>query len=335
MRILIVTGIYPPEIGGPAEYAKNLKEAWSKAGHEVEVKVFSRFNALPTGVRHLAYFLYIIPAVVRADFILSLDTFSAGLPGVLAAKLFGKKIVVRTGGDFLWEFYVERTGEPVLLREFYQKCRGKLNSKEEMIFSLTRFVLQKASAIVWSTEWQKDIFLEPYELSNQKHFIIENFYGHKLASQEASSKNFIAGTRRLKWKNVARLESVFNNQEVKEVGASLDTATVPHEEFLSKLGKAYAVAIVSLGDISPNTILDAIRLEKPFILTQENGLYSRIKDIGLFVNPLSEADIKEKVLWLSNPGNYVLQKAKIEAFSFTHGWEEMAGEYLSIYDKLK
>src|SRR5690348_11398603 len=119
MRILIATGIYPPEIGGPAEYAKNLKDAWNSQGHQVTVKVFSRFKFLPTGLRHLAYFLYIVPAVIRADFILSLDTFSAGLPAVLAARLFGKQIIVRTGGDFLWEFYVERTGELVLLKDFY------------------------------------------------------------------------------------------------------------------------------------------------------------------------------------------------------------------------
>ena len=30
MKILIATGIYPPELGGPAEYAKNLEYIWKK-----------------------------------------------------------------------------------------------------------------------------------------------------------------------------------------------------------------------------------------------------------------------------------------------------------------
>src|SRR4051812_26577287 len=120
MRILIATGIYPPEIGGPAEYAQELKNAWIARGHSVEVKVFSRFNFLPSGVRHLAYFLTLLPAIFKTDSILALDTFSAALPAVLAAKLARKKIILRTGGDFLWEAYVERTGDLVLLRDFYQ-----------------------------------------------------------------------------------------------------------------------------------------------------------------------------------------------------------------------
>ncbi len=331
MRILIATGIYPPEIGGPAEYAKHLKETWTKEGHHVSIRVFSRFNFLPTGVRHLAYLCYILPAVYRSDFVLCLDTFSAALPAVLAAKLWGRKIILRTGGDFLWEAYVERTGESVLLRDFYKTCISKFSKKEKDIFKMIKYILNNVSAIVWSTEWQKEIFVEPYGLSNQKNLIIENYYGPKIASQEPSEKNFVAATRKLKWKNISTLERVFS-----EIGdAKLDVEPVSHEAFLKKIASSYAVIIASLGDISPNTILDAIRLNKPFILTKENGLYPRIKDIGLYVDPLSQEDIKEKVLWLSNPQNYALEKAKIEAFTFTHTWEEMAGEYLAIYNNIK
>src|SRR3989344_2808133 len=172
MRILIATGIYPPEIGGPAEYAKNLKEVWSKHGHKVTVRVFSQFNFLPTGVRHLVYFCYILPAILKADLILALDTFSAALPSVLAAKMLRKKIILRTGGDFLWESYVERTGELVLLRKFYKTCLDKFSAKEQKVFNLIKFVLKHVSAIVWSTEWQKNIFMEPNKLTQQKHFVV-------------------------------------------------------------------------------------------------------------------------------------------------------------------
>ena len=335
MRILIATGIYPPEIGGPAEYAKNLKEVWQKEGHQVKVAVFSRFNFLPTGVRHLAYFFYILPIVLRADLILALDTFSAALPATLAAKMLDKKIILRTGGDFLWEAYVERTGELVLLRNFYQTCLGKLSPKEKDIFKMIRYVLKNVSAVIWSTEWQRDIFMAPYALSNQKHFIVENYYGPKVPSKKASEKSFFAATRKLKWKNLQALEKVFEQKEIREAGAILETQTIPHEQFLEKLSQSYTAILASLGDISPNTILDTIRVNKPFILTKENGLYPRIKDIGLFVDPENPEDIKEKVLWLLEPLNYEGQKAKIANFTFTHSWEEIAEEYLNVYDSIK
>lgn len=31
-KVVIATGIYPPDIGGPALYAKHLKEEFSKGG---------------------------------------------------------------------------------------------------------------------------------------------------------------------------------------------------------------------------------------------------------------------------------------------------------------
>lgn len=333
MRILIATGIYPPEIGGPAEYAKNLAEAWRDKFHEVEVRVFGRFRMIPWGIRHVLFFFYILPSVARADVILGLDSFSAGVV-MVASKLFSKKVIFRTGGDALWELYVERTGDLVLLREFYQTRLERLSFKEKIIFHLTRWALQNLSAIVWSTEWQKDIFLAPYGLEKQKHFIIENYYGSKIASQIPKRKNFIAATRKLKWKNMELLEKVFEGSEVRESGAALDTSHSRHQEFLERIAGSYAVIIASLGDISPNTILDAIRYNKPFILTKENGLYPRIKDIGLFVDPENPEDIKEKVLWIMKPENYALQKSKINQFTFIHDWDKMAQEYIDIWRKL-
>jgi glycosyltransferase involved in cell wall biosynthesis len=329
MRILIAADIYPPEIGGPAEYAKNLESVWRAQGHQVSVKIFSRFNRYPWGIRHLLFLFSSISAAIRADFIVALGIFSGGVMTIIA-KFFRKKIAFRTGGDLLWESYVERTGELVLLREFYKTKKPKFSTKEKLIFSLTRWMLRNLSAIIWSTEWQKNIFMEPYGLQGQKHFIVENYYGEKLPSIQPENKKFAAATRKLKWKNLEKLQEVFA-----QIPALLDTETVPHEEFLDKISRSYAIIIASLGDISPNTILDAIRLNKPFILTRENGLTPRIKEIGLFVDPEDESDIKEKVLWLLEPQNYERQAAKIADFNFTHSWEEMAGEYLDIYNKLK
>jgi glycosyltransferase involved in cell wall biosynthesis len=267
--------------------------------------------------------------------VLALDTYSCGLPATVAAKLCGTLIMLRTGGDFLWEQYVERTDDLVLLRDFYKEKTHPLSSKEQAIFRLTGWVLRNVDAVVWSTHWQKDIFEKPYRLEEQRHFIIENYYGTKIPSHDPHEKSFAAGTRKLKWKNVALLEKAFADESVKALGVRLDTETLPHDDFIDKLGRSYAVLIASLGDISPNTILDAIRLDKPFILTRENGLADRIKDIALFVDPLNLEDIKEKILWLSEPANYALQKERVASFSFTHTWEEMAGEYVAIYKKIK
>jgi len=334
MNILIITGIYPPEIGGPAEYAKNLKDVWATRGHSVSVKIFGQFRKWPWGLRHIIFFFYILPSVRNADYIVALDAFSAGVVTV-ASKLFSKTIIFRTGGDVVWELYTERTGEMVLLRDFYKTCLGKLSAKEKIIFSLMKWTLRNISAIVWSTEWQKNIFMEPYVLRKQKHFIIENYYGPRLEPVQPTGKNFIGATRRLKWKNIKSLQETFDSKEAMSAGAVLDTDSVPHDKFLEKISRSYAVIVASLGDISPNTILDAIRCQKPFIVTRETGLSERIREVALFVEPKNQSDILEKVLWLCNKDNYESQVQKLRAFNFVHSWEDMADEYIALYNQLK
>jgi glycosyltransferase involved in cell wall biosynthesis len=335
ISVCIATGIYPPELGGPAEYAKNLADIWKKRGYGVHVEVFSRFNSLPTGIRHIVYSMALLKSVWKSDFVFILDTFSAALPATVVAKLLGKKTILRTGGDFLWEGYVERTGDLTLLKDFYNTCLPNLSFKERIVFRIIKFILNTVDVVVWSTLWQKNIFMQPYELQGRKHKIIENYYGEKFAPTEAQNKNFVAGTRVLKWKNIPVLEEVFVDGEVVLSGAQLDLERVTHDAFLEKIKQSYAVIISSLGDISPNTILDAIRCDKPFIVTKETGLYDRIKPIALFVDPKSIKDIREKVLWLANDKNYEIQCKKVQDFTFTHTWEEIAHETPCYYSNNK
>lgn len=334
MKILIITGIYPPEIGGPAEYAKNLRDVWTGQGHNVSVRIFGKFKWIPWGLRHIVFFFYIIPAVSLADCVFALDAFSAGVV-LVASKIFSKKVIFRTGGDMLWESYTERTSDLVLLRDFYQTRISRLSYKEKLVFTLMKWTLQNLSAIIWSTEWQKNIFMEPYRLSKQNHFIVENYYGSHIVSGNPESKSFVAVTRKLKWKNLNVLQKVFSRSDIIFSGAVLDTKPTDHEGFLDKICRSYAVILVSLGDISPNMILDSIRCGKPFIVTKETGLYERIQEVALFVDPKNKDDIASKILWLLNPENYQNQKKKVEDFNFVHNWEDIANEFMEVYKKLK
>ena len=160
LKILITTGIYPPKIGGPAQYAQNIKEEFEKIGHAISVKTYGVEDKLPTGLRHIFFFFKIIPKLLSADAVFILDTLSVGLPTVMACRVFGKKGIIRTGGDFLWEQYVERTKKNILLRNFYQTENSNFSFREKIIFRLTKWTLDNASKIVFSTEWQRDIFIK-------------------------------------------------------------------------------------------------------------------------------------------------------------------------------
>jgi len=119
-----------------------------------------------------------------------------------------------------------------------------------------------------------------------------------------------------------------------DVNATYHAETCFHEEFMQKIAHCYATILVSLGDISPNMILDSIRYNKPFILTTENGLMDRIKDIAVVADPKNEDDIRDKVLWLCEKNNYDSQVKKVKDFNFTHTWKEIADEIINIWRKI-
>lgn len=335
MKVLIATGIYPPQIGGPATYAKNLAETFVKMNHVVSVKYFGFEHKLPTIVRHFWFFMKSVYAVWKSDFILALDAFSVGTAMVLASKIFHKKIVIRIGGDFLWETYINRTGKTILLSDFYKIPIEDFNLKEKIIFKITKWTLCNASVVVFSTNWQKEIFLAPYGLSSKTVRIIENFYGPKESGVKDCSneevKNFVGGVRDLKWKK-GLVDSAFLNASKFDKSIHLDKETCGYNCFFNKIKNSYAVILVSLSDISPNMILDAVRCNKPFILTRENGL-DRLSSLAILVDPQNEKDITEKILWLAKRDNYLIQKKKIEEFDFVHSWEEIAREFINIFEQ--
>ncbi len=333
MRILIATGIYPPDIGGPAQYAFNVEKVWKNWGHRVTVKSFRFERALPTGLRHAMFFLKCIPSALRSDFIFALDTWSAALPAVFLGWLFRKKIIIRAGGDFLWESYVERTGELVPWSKFY-RSHPRFSFKEKLIFFLTKTALRRASAVAFNSDWQRTGMIPVYGLNPDKTSVILNFFGDSLPSRLPSGKNFIWAARPIRLKNGSNLKKAFAQALAVDGALTLDERVTSHEELLNRLASCYAVILPSISEMSPNFILDALRFGKPFIMTRETGLYELLKDIGLFVDPLSVPDISEKILMLADAKTYALYQSKTQHFSFRHSWEEIAKEFLALYKKL-
>lgn len=334
MKILIATGIYPPDIGGPAKYAKNLTSEFLRHGHAVRILSYRLEKKLPVGIRHFFYFFRILSASWRVDLIIALDMFSTGFPAVLVGKIFGKKTILRVGGDFLWETYIETTGNLIKLNDFYRK-QPPLSLKFKMIAFLEKFALKNTSALAFNSHWQKEFFETIYHLDAKKNFIIENFYPTKIGGTEYKEKNFLFAGRRIKFKNLELFEEVFEELKTERSGAKLEIVdNLSQKELQEKIKNSYALITVSISDFAPNFIIEGISANKPFILTKECGLTDKLNGLGIFVDPFDKNDIKKAVLSLVDENNYNKYKEKIAAFNFTHSWEEIADEFLNIYKKL-
>src|SRR3989338_7806812 len=111
MRLLLVTGIYPPEIGGPATYAQKIAQKLGENGHEVSVLTFSpnavestdsnskwtiiriaRGNKMLNRIRFFAGVYRLAP---RNDLVYMLDWFAAGFPAGHLCRPQGGALVAR------------------------------------------------------------------------------------------------------------------------------------------------------------------------------------------------------------------------------------------------
>ena len=334
MKILLAAGIYPPQIGGPAQYAYFLNEELKKLGVITRVVKYGSLLKLPLFLRSPFYFLKIFVLAWRYDVILGFDSMSVGLPAVLVGKILKKKVVLRLGGDFLWEQYVERTRQKITLSQFYLK-EYPLTQKEKIIFHLTRRVLNGCDQIIFSTPWLKDIFVRAYSIDTNKVSIIENAFDFSAAKGSYKKKNFIWAGRNIFLKNIDSLKNSFARAQKIDPSIELEILeNIPHKELLSKLETCYAVIYPSLSEVSPNFVLEALAYGKPSIVTQETGYKNFLGEVALFVDPLNEEDLTQKIILLSNTAIYQKLQERIKIFSYRHTYLDIAQEYVKLFKKI-
>ena len=76
MKVLIAAGIYPPDLGGPATYARLIAEEFPKLGIKTDLVLFRDVRHLPPIIRHIVYFVMVWRRARHADVIYVQDAVS-------------------------------------------------------------------------------------------------------------------------------------------------------------------------------------------------------------------------------------------------------------------
>lgn len=150
MKILLATGMYPPDIGGPATYAKLLADELPKQGITVDVQNFGSVRRLPKLVRHVVFAAKIIWHARSSDVVFAQDTVSAGLPALVAALVLGKPFLLRVPGDHAWEQASQRYGVTDPIYDFQHK---KYCLRVELIRRIQKFVVSQADSVMAPSEY--------------------------------------------------------------------------------------------------------------------------------------------------------------------------------------
>ncbi len=328
MKVVIATGIFPPEVGGPAFYSKSLSEALSAQGHDVRVVLYGTLKSWPSGLRHALYCFKLMRHAFGATSIIAFDTYSVGLPAVVAGMLMRVPVTIRIGGDFIWEMYTERTGDLIPLTEIYHE-RGRWDSKERFIFRVQRWVIPRAT-LAFSCAWIRDLWKDVYSFDDTQTSVIENPIPQKLESKKPLRKNFAFYTRQIALKNNDAFRRAFNRAKNVHPDIELEEGMVPKDDLMRRMQECYAVVLPSISDVTPNYIIDAIRCGKPFLLTKYSGYAERFKEYGVIVDPLSEEDMTRGIMALAEEKTYDIYKKRLAEFDTVRTFDDIAREFIAL-----
>ena len=121
----------------------------SGKGKEYGFPVVRVSRSFPAGLRHFIYFLKLLKTAKGCDLIYSQNVTSAGLPGLLAAKLLRVGLSLKVVGDAAWEQNrgylraiqerVARSARIIIVPSFYLKERvmgwGVSGDKIEVVYN--------------------------------------------------------------------------------------------------------------------------------------------------------------------------------------------------------
>ena len=162
MRIVLATGIYPPDTGGPASYTQAISAWLQERGEVTTVICYSdkpgddAVRVLRAGSvlnRYWRYAKAVYHAAKQADIVYLQGPVSEGLPGTMAAMLAGKPTVMKIVGDYAWE-QAQQKGESALLDEFLQSSH---TGSVRLMEIIERWTARRAKRVITPSRYLKTV----------------------------------------------------------------------------------------------------------------------------------------------------------------------------------
>ena len=154
-RILVATGLYPPEIGGPATYTVFLEKHLPQCGIGITVVPFTRVRTYPKLIRHLVYLVLLLRAGRSCDIVYALDTVSVGIPACIASRVLRKRFLLRVPGDYAWEQGQQRFGVTDTLDTYLVAKKKPLPVR--VLAWLQRQVANRAARIIVPSDYMRGV----------------------------------------------------------------------------------------------------------------------------------------------------------------------------------
>lgn len=364
MRLVIATGIYPPDHGGPATFVPQLAARALTRGWEVQVvtlsdditNVNSDFWPVTRIFRHQAKSLR-LPRMVhslanqlrRSDVLFSNGLFEES---AIAARLTRTPWVTKFVGDPVWERHRNRNPNGPGLQEFHKMRLSPLPALQRLLLIQA---LRTASCCLTPSLELKDLLTtwsvpEVHFVPNGVRIVPpmsrytdidvvtvcrlvpwKNLFNLIAACQMAGASLHIVGDGPLKnelerfvIESAHRYPTIFHG--------SLDPAGVR-----AVVGRAKVFALVSTYEGMSFSLLEAMSLEKPVIVGDTSGNSQIVinEENGLVVNPHDVPAIAEAIRMLLSNSDYAwnLAQAAYQRVKENYSLEASLGKTLDLIEQ--
>lgn len=326
MRILLATGLFPPDIGGPATYSRLLVEEFPKRGIEVSVLSFGEVRKYPKVFRHFLYFVKCLSRVWKVDIVYAQDPVSVGLPALVASKLLRKPFVIRVAGDYAWEQAVQRHGVKDSIDDFQN---NKYGVRTEFLRKIQKYVVQRAHKVITPSKYFQKLVSG---WTSKKERVVCIYNGVDL-KEPAIPKNTIpktifSGGRLVSWKGFDILIEVMRDlpewkltivgsgpdeKKLKEKAKNLGVASrvdfagsLPRPELWKRLAQSEIFVLNTSFESFSFQVVEAMIIGVPVITTNIGNLTEIIRDgqDGILVTPNDKGAILSAIEKISTDAKF-------------------------------
>lgn len=188
MNILLTTTIYPPDVGGPATYASEIKKRLEQRGHKLNVvttsisayeadnvyKLTKKTNIKIIGffIHSLQIFWFLIKFSGKTDVIYTLDPKFLGFISILAGYIIRKPTILRFSGDRVWEIAFNKGITLKGPSHFFKNFNAGLYLK--FLFYFQKIVLNMSDKIIVPSHDMKNLTVDYYKIKPSKITVIHN-----------------------------------------------------------------------------------------------------------------------------------------------------------------
>jgi glycosyltransferase involved in cell wall biosynthesis len=234
LKILIATGIFPPDIGGPATYLPQFIDFLESQDCDVKVVTFSDsiessskvFRVLRKNniiIRFLKYFLSLWKESKDVDLIYLHDVSLVGLSLLLVNFFRRKKYIIRIGGDNIWEQAYQKDLTKDKYFDFHSKKLPSFGLRFKK--KILKFLAKNSEKIIVPSNFLKESLCQ-YGISQNKIEVVFNAIDINISQevsdvynqienyQKQGQKVFVSTGRLINWKNFDYLINLFS--EVKD-----------------------------------------------------------------------------------------------------------------------